>query len=143
MFVELRRENTVKETGAIPGKLYIDGKFFAYTLENSNYNIPSGFLDLYDRISPKFGTKVHVEVPGRSFILFHGGNTPEDSKGCILIAANRINESRIQGDQSNTFYDVVKTAWNTGEKVTFVVYRPLTLFAIAAAAFGFYLITKK
>lgn len=143
MFVELRRENTVKDTGAIPGKLYIDGKFFAYTLENAAYNIPSGLLELYDRISPKFGPKVHVEVPGRSFILFHGGNTPEDSKGCILIAANRIDESRIQGDQSNTFYDVVKTAWNTGEKVTFVVYRPLTLFAIAAAAFGFYLITKK
>ena len=143
MFIELRRENTVKETGAIPGKLYIDGKFFAYTLENAAYNIPSGFLDLYDRISPKFGPKVHIEVPGRTWILFHGGNLPEDSKGCVLVAANRLNDSKIQGDQSNTFYDVVKTAWNTGEKVTFVVYRPLTLFAIAAAALGFYLITKK
>lgn len=143
MFIELRRENTVKETGAIPGKLYINGKFFAYTLENAAYNIPSGFLNLYDRISPKFGPKVHIEVPGRTWILFHGGNLPEDSKGCVLLAANRLNDSKIQGDQSNTLYDIVKTAWNTGEKVTFIVYRPLTLFAIAAAALGFYLITKK
>lgn len=143
MFIELRRETTVKDTGAIPGKLFIDGKFFAYTLENSAYNIPAGFLKLYDRNSPKFGPKVHIEVPGRGRILFHGGNTPEDSKGCVLIAANRLSASKIQGDQSNILYDIVKTAWNTGEKVSFVVYRPLTLLAIAAGAIGLYWIAKK
>ena len=47
MFVELRRENTVNDTGAIPGKLYIDGSFFAYTLENDDYNIPNGLFKLY------------------------------------------------------------------------------------------------
>lgn len=143
MFIELRRESTVKDTGAIPGKLYINGTFFAYTLENAAYNIPDGFFKLYNRNSPKFGPKVHIEVPGRTWILFHGGNTPDDSQGCVLIAANRLSASKIQGDQSNFLYDVVKTAWDTGENVKFVVYRPLTLLAIAAGAIGLYWIAKE
>ena len=144
MFIELRREKGNSETHAIPGKLYINGSFFAYTLENDLYNIPNGFLSLYDRLSPKFGKhKVHIEVPGRNFIMFHGGNYPDHSRGCVVIAKNRINDSYIQGDQSDVLYSIVKPAWDTGEKVTFVVYRPLTLLAIAAGAIGLYWIAKK
>lgn len=143
MLLEIRRENTIEETGAIPGRLYVNGIFFAYTLENSAYNIPDGIFSLYDRNSPKFGPKVHIEVPGRTWILFHGGNLPEDSRGCVLVAANRINESKIQGDQSNILYDVVKTAWKAGENVRLVVYRPLVVFAVCAAAAGLYYLTTK
>ena len=143
MFIELRRENTVKDTGAIPGKLYIDGSFFAYTLENAAYNIPNGVFKLYERVSPKFGPKVHVEVPGRQYILFHGGNYPEHSKGCVLIARNRLNESYIQGDASGEFYSLYRAALDLGEKVTFVVYKPLTLLLLAAGAVGIYFVAKK
>lgn len=144
MFIELRREKGNKETHAIPGKLYINGTFFAYTLENDLYNIPNGFLSLYDRLSPKFGKhKVHIEVPGRNWIMFHGGNYPDHSRGCVVIAKNRINDSYIQGDQSDVLYSLVKSAWDAGEKVTFVVYRPLILLAAAAGAFGLYYIAKK
>lgn len=144
MFIELRREKGNKETHAIPGKLYINGSFFAYTLENDLYNIPNGFLSLYDRLSPKFGKhKVHIEVPGRNWIMFHGGNYPDHSRGCVVIAKNRINDSYIQGDQSDVLYSLVKSAWDAGEKITFVVYRPLTLLAIAAGAIGLYWIAKK
>ena len=144
MFVELRREKTVEATGAIPGRLYIDGKFFAYTLENDLKKIPCGFFKLYDRLSPKFGKyKVHIEVPGRQYIMFHGGNLPEQSGGCVLVAANRINESKIQGDQSDALYSVIKDAWTRGENITFVVYKPFILLAAIAAAGGLYLLTKK
>lgn len=144
MFIELRREKGNSETHAIPGKLYINGSFFAYTLENDLYNIPNGFLSLYDRLSPKFGKhKVHIEVPGRNFIMFHGGNFPDHSRGCVVVAKNRINDSYIQGDQSDILYSLVKAAWDAGEKVTFVVYRPLRLLAIAAGAIGLYWIAKK
>jgi hypothetical protein len=144
MFIELRREKGNKETHAIPGKLYINGSFFAYTLENDLYNIPTGFLKLYDRLSPKFAKhKVHIEVPGRNFIMFHGGNYPDHSRGCVVIAKNRINDSYIQGDQSDVLYSLVKSAWDAGEKITFVVYRPLILLAAAAGAFGLYYIAKK
>lgn len=38
--------------------------------------------------SPKFGDTFEVlDVPGRTYILFHSGNLPlEDSQGCILVA---------------------------------------------------------
>ena len=143
MLLEIRRENTIEETGAIPGRLYVNGNFFAYTLENAAKNIPAGIFGLYDRFSPKFGKrKVYIEVPGRTFILFHGGNVPEHSGGCVLVAANRINESKIQGDQSDILYEVVKTAWDAGENVRLVVYRPLVVFAVCAAAAGLYYLTK-
>lgn len=143
MFIELRREKGNSETHAIPGKLYIDGSFFAYTLENDLYNIPNGFLSLYDRLSPKFGKhKVHIEVPGRNFIMFHGGNNPGHSRGCVVIAKNRINDSYIQGDQSDVFYTLVKNAWDSGEKITFVVYRPAVILGVVAAAAGLYFLTK-
>lgn len=36
--------------------------------------------------SPKFGVTFEVcDVPGRSHILFHSGNTIEDTEGCILV----------------------------------------------------------
>ena len=36
--------------------------------------------------SPKFGLTYEVcEVPGRTQVLFHAGNTLEDTHGCILV----------------------------------------------------------
>ncbi|MBU1003008.1 MAG: hypothetical protein KKE73_10855 [Proteobacteria bacterium] len=48
--------------------------------------------------SPKFGNTFEVVgVPGRSAVLFHKGNTQEDSHGCILLgskfADNAVAES--------------------------------------------------
>lgn len=38
--------------------------------------------------SPKFGQTFEVmNVPGRTHILFHKGNLPSDSLGCILLAS--------------------------------------------------------
>ena len=38
------------------------------------------------RDSPRFGDTYNVvNVPGRSYILFHKGNTERDTKGCILV----------------------------------------------------------
>ena len=48
--------------------------------------IPAGSYLCRRRQSPKFGNTFRVEdVPGRSQILFHAGNTEEDTKGCILL----------------------------------------------------------
>lgn len=66
---------------------------FALTLEepwrDNQPNISSIPLGLYQcrRVdSPHFGNTFLVEnVPGRSHILFHKGNTLEDTQGCILV----------------------------------------------------------
>lgn len=66
---------------------------FAVTLERPWLNnapqkscIPFGVYVCKRVKSPKFGDTFEVTgVPGRSHILFHQGNIPEDSLGCILV----------------------------------------------------------
>jgi hypothetical protein len=66
---------------------------FALTLEepwrdneNSISCIPAGFYVCLRVRSPKFGNTFEVtNVPNRSHILFHKGNTTDDTEGCILV----------------------------------------------------------
>ena len=70
-----------------------DGDPFAVTLEDPwNGNevniscIPFGKYLCKKRHSPRFGDTYEVkDVQGRTHILFHKGNTEEDTHGCILI----------------------------------------------------------
>jgi hypothetical protein len=49
--------------------------------------IPPGRYTCQRVLSPKFGETFEIlGVPGRSHILFHAGNTLEDTEGCILVA---------------------------------------------------------
>lgn len=49
--------------------------------------IPAGHYVCQRVKSPKFGDTFEVvNVPNRSHILFHKGNTVEDTAGCILVA---------------------------------------------------------
>lgn len=75
------------------GVLSRDGVPFAVTLERPWLDnaprqscIPAGVYTCKRVQSPKFGDTFEVTgVPGRSAILFHKGNLPDDSLGCILV----------------------------------------------------------
>ena len=74
------------------GVLFINNKFFCYTLEPSwkdngfNSCIPDGTYDLQHYTSQKFGKCLIVQgVKKRSSILIHKGNTTADTTGCILV----------------------------------------------------------
>lgn len=74
------------------GVLYIDNKFFCYTLEPSwknnklNSCIPDGTYKLVHYRSNKFGKCLIVNgVKNRDAILIHKGNTVRDTTGCILV----------------------------------------------------------
>lgn len=147
MLLELIREGTNDETGAIRGALYVDGDFYGYTLENSSYAIAPGEYALSTRFSPKLvSNKIEIIVPGRSYLMFHGGNTPEDSTGCVLLASKRIDDSTIQGDVSNALYLKCKDEANAGT-AKLVIKEPSTIntggflavLALATIA-GFYII---
>lgn len=147
MLLELIREGTNDETGSIRGALYVDGEFYGYTLENSSYAIAPGEYALGTRFSPKLvSNKIEIIVPGRKYIMFHGGNTPEDSTGCVLVAAKRLNDSTIQGDVSNALYLRCKDDANAGT-AKLVIKEPSTIntggflavLALATIA-GFYII---
>lgn len=76
------------------GKLFVGGKYLCDTLEPSitatthpAVNIGTYHVNLV--WSPKFGRyMIRLEVPHRSGILIHSGNTCNDTKGCILLGEN-------------------------------------------------------
>lgn len=48
--------------------------------------IPAGNYKLRRRNTPKYGDHLILEnVPGRSYVLIHFGNFPENTSGCILV----------------------------------------------------------
>ena len=81
---------------SVTGKLYLNGEFLCYTLENpwlknkKNVScIPVGVYDVRLRLPRESATRDYIhllvnEVPNRSYILFHIGNTAKDTQGCIL-----------------------------------------------------------
>lgn len=144
MIIQVKRE--LPKNGAIRGRVYLDKNFFAYSLENDDYKIPDGKYSLMGRTSPSFkSNKVYIDVPGRSNIMFHGGNTRSASKGCILIAYNRDGDT-IQGDASNDLFKAVDGAYKAGQGVRVDVTTPartwLKIWGTAAALVAAWWILK-
>lgn len=75
------------------GILVINNELFCNTLELPWKNnerqiscIPAGTYTCKRWYSPSFGwTYLVLDVPNRSYIEFHTGNTIKDTKGCILL----------------------------------------------------------
>lgn len=139
MRLVIKREKTT-HAGNVPGRLYMDGQFFAYTMENAATMIPAGTFPAYWRFSPKLlANKIAIDVPGRQYIMFHGGNiATEDSAGCVLIAARKLSADYIQGDASTELYNTVRPAMDAGEAVTVTVKNPINwplVFSVTAAVF--------
>ena len=109
--MKLRLEREYLTPTETLGSLYIDGKFFCYTLEDKDRGlkstmattdiekrkvknetaIPSGKYKVSVTMSPRFKRPMPLvhDVKGFSGIRFHGGNTHHDSEGCILVAHQR------------------------------------------------------
>lgn len=116
MNLELVRDNVNDETGAVAGRLFVDGAFFGYTLENKATAIEEGVYSLYSRFSPKFNSfKVSIDVPGRQYLMFHGGNTPDQSTGCVIVARERVSDSTVKGDLSGDLYNLLKDSLEKGK----------------------------
>lgn len=79
------------------GQLFLNGEKFCDTLElpfkNNQKNIssiPAGNYDVRLRLARESATRDYLhlmikEVPDRSYILFHRGNSAKDTEGCILV----------------------------------------------------------
>ena len=114
------------------GKLFINGEFFCDTLENPYINnerniscIPAGEYKVRLRLARESATRDYLhllvqEVPSRSYILFHRGNTAKDTRGCILVGQSReqdrVNNSRLAMDL------IVKEVINLGgENINLII----------------------
>ncbi|MCH4147661.1 MAG: DUF5675 family protein [Prevotella sp.] len=72
------------------GHLYVSGCYLCDTLEPLPGCIPEGSYRVLITKSPKFGCWLPLlcGVPKRTAIRIHAGNTPRDSRGCILVGKN-------------------------------------------------------
>lgn len=91
-------DRTYPKADYIIGNLSIDGEWFCSTLElpwRDNAHkvscIPSGIYEVRLAYSAKFrdARPLLVNVPGRTGILIHEGNTRKDTEGCILVGLNK------------------------------------------------------
>jgi len=98
--MEIRIDRTPKAKATL-GKLFIDGAFECYTLEDpvrdlgpkgegkipGDTAIPAGRYRVVINQSPRFKKLMIrlLDVPFFTGILMHGGNTTEDTHGCVLV----------------------------------------------------------
>ena len=124
-------------------KMYIDGVFECYTLEDkvrevagepvSSWKvqdetaIPSGTYQIVINMSPRLGKLMPrlLGVPGFDGILIHSGNKAEDTKGCILVGQVVDNGDFIHGGSVEfpKLFDKLKKAWDAKESITIEVKR--------------------
>lgn len=112
----IRDTHTLKST---VGKLFINGEFFCYTLEDvvrgegikiygdtaipaGEYKVKLSMSSRFQRLMPMVFTEdneYEVIKGGIGFkgIRMHGGNTHKDTHGCVLVCHNRLNDNTIQG----------------------------------------------
>ena len=112
------------------GEIYIDGKFFCYTLEDTTRSegvkvkgktaIPYWTYLAKTTRSNRFGRDMVLiyNTPEKtcsdglisfSGIRAHGGNKPQDSEGCILVGYN-TDHSSIWGTAEKELTEIIKNS---------------------------------
>ena len=121
------------------GKLYIDGKYFCDTLEDTVRDtnksckfdngekkvkgktaIPYGTYEIKWTYSPRFKkyTPQLMNVPSFEGIRIHSGNSSTDTEGCLLLGENKKVGMVLNSRATiNKFYPLIKKACSKG-KVT-------------------------
>lgn len=101
LFLALVRTEATASADRTLGVLLANGEHFCHVLEDTLRApgvkipgvtaIPAGLYRVTLDKSPKFGrvTPHILNVPNFDGIRMHGGNKPEDSEGCPLVAFNR------------------------------------------------------
>lgn len=128
---QLRLVRVTEHNNATMGVLCIDGSPEVVTLEDAWRDnekqiscIPVGRYKLKLHRSPRFGlTYIVQDVPERSQILIHAGNTHKDTHGCILVGlqfGKSGSESAILASRS-AFLKFMELMGNTPEAELIVI----------------------
>lgn len=131
MKIEVKRD--VRNEKFTLGKMYIDGEFFCYTLEDpvrqagvkiyGDTAIPALSYEVVMSFSEKFRKPLPLllDVPGFSGVRMHGGNTVKDTLGCVLVANNRdTGRGVIWGSASEALKQKISSAVNK-ERVVIII----------------------
>lgn len=124
------------------GKLYINGVYLCDTLEDrvrdlqkepkvyGKTAIPYGRYEVTMKVqSPKYSQRASyawckgylprlLNVPHFEGILIHGGNSAEDSCGCVLVGENKVKGKVINSMATlKRLVPILKRASDSGEKI--------------------------
>jgi hypothetical protein len=106
---------------AVLGKLFINGAFICYTLENAAKLVPIGLYAVEVSQSPKFKRKLplvwNANVPANRGIRIHVGNTVKASSGCVLVGMGRDVNKRTLSESANAETMVTMLCRNVTELV--------------------------
>lgn len=116
------------------GKLYVNGVFECFTLEDKDRKLESGGEKIYGQTAIPRGTyeviinfsqrfkrdlPLLLNVAGFSGVRIHAGNTSEDTEGCILVGSSRgdqrVNNSRVA---FNKLFDQLDEAYAANEAIS-------------------------
>lgn len=115
------------------GKMYIDGRYFGETLEDTDKEIEKGGEKVYGEsaiprgrypvtvsMSRRFGREMPevLDVPEFRGIRIHGGNGPDDTLGCPLLGQVRTSSgvANCKGINDRLLL-TIKAALQRGEDV--------------------------
>lgn len=111
----------VKKENGVMGKLYLNGAFICYTLENTAYTIPEGRYTIENCKSPKFKRELpllhNAKVPACRGIRIHRGNSEKDSCGCVLCGMGRNTDNATISESANAEVMVTMICRTTHELV--------------------------
>jgi len=134
MKLELKR-NFFGDTFTV-GKIYKDGQFICYSLEDkyrevegepvsmwkvmSETAIPKGTYNVSVTMSNRFKIKLPLlaNVPGFSGIRIHTGNSSKDTEGCILVGSTWDGKSNWLGASKLAFSPLLQMIEDSKEPVT-------------------------
>jgi len=141
MLLEIIRDTFTEKSSS--GNMLCNGELLCVTLEDAarahgvkvqgKTCLPAGQYSVTITPSQRFGRQMILvytnknnsccEHGGISFsgIRIHGGNTAENTEGCILVARVRDSDDRIHDSEEALVFGRVKAAMDAGEKVMLVI----------------------
>lgn len=95
--MEIRVERRPASDGAILSAVFVDGLFCCYGLEHDGFEIARGRYPVTITPSQRFGRVLPLisNVPGRSGLRIHSGNSDFESSGCLLVGQTVIGSESI------------------------------------------------
>lgn len=119
------------------GRLYINGQFFCYTLEDMDRKLESGGAKIYGKTaiprgeyevvidySQRFKQEMPrlLDVPQFEGIRIHPGNTHEDTHGCILVGTTRTGTKLLNSRVAyQGLMNRLDSAYSKGEPINITV----------------------
>lgn len=128
--MEIKVTRKIYSADTTIGRMSADGKDLCWVLEDvvrpkgaakvdGKTAIPAGRYQVTVNMSNRFQRLMCllIDVPNFAGVRIHGGNTSADTEGCLIVAANKISDTRVQGSCEKQITAMCQQAIARGEKI--------------------------